>query len=109
MEKDSTKMAKFREQFHRKFDKKQVRPVIKQYDLSICIELEGVTKQVSEEVGNEMVNLRYCESYTVEWNGQNDLWLQNVDLAFVTPTELSRTLANVLEMFDYEVIDIDFN
>lgn len=100
-------MAKFREQFHRKFDRKQVRPVIKNYDLSICIELEGVTKQAAEEVGNEMVNLRICEDYAVEWNGQNDLWLKDVDMAYVTPTELSRTLANVLEMCDYEVIDID--
>lgn len=99
-------MAKFKTQLRRKYQRKQVKPEVKVYDLSVCVSMDGVTRNVVCEVGNELVNMRICQSYDVEWNGQNDLWLYDVDLAFVPLTELSRTLAHLLDMFDYEVEDI---
>lgn len=101
-------MAKFREQYQRRFQRKEVVPEIYSYDTAVCISLEGVTRNVAEEIGNELVNMYICKSYAVEWNGHNDLWLYDFDFALIPMTEFSRIIASLLEMFDYEAKDILF-
>ncbi|MGN0311026.1 MAG: hypothetical protein ACI4C3_10665 [Bacteroides sp.] len=102
-------MARFSEQYKRKFRQKTIHPVIHMEETYVCVELDGTLRMDAEAVGSELTNMMMCSSYAVEWNGQNDLYLHDFDFAMVTSTELSRTLAHLLEAYGYLVDDIEIN
>lgn len=66
-----------------RFEEKETAVKITYHDTSICISFEDITRKTAQSIGEDMVNQMICQNSAVEWNGNNDLWLEQVDYAIL--------------------------
>lgn len=72
-------VVKYKGNKNRKFTEKYMTMLIRYYDDSICIVLEGMPRTTAREIGLDLVAAMICQDFAVEWNGETELWLHDVD------------------------------
>lgn len=96
---------KYSRQQQQRFDQKETSFSLYYYDNMICISFEGMTRKMATEIGNDLISQMICKEIEVDWNGNTDLWLTEVDYAilngFGTEDGLVSLLKNICEEYGY--------
>ena len=91
-----------------RFEEKETSVRVTYYDTSIRLSFEDITRKTAQEIGKDMVNQMICQSFAVEWNGNNDLWLEQVDYAilngFGTEDGLMELLKDIAREYGYIIV-----
>lgn len=99
-------MTKYIKQKNRQFDERECTLRLHYYDNMICVALEGMTMRTATDIGRELVGQMVCRSFEVDWDGETDLWLTDVDYAilngFGTENGLNGLLAELCEAHGYK-------
>lgn len=76
---------------------KQVITTIRYSGESICVSFDDITRIDACRIGAELINQRICNSFGVEWCGQTELWLDNVDSAALNGFEVEYFILEVIK------------
>lgn len=102
--------VKYKGLYDRKFDIRQTTVQLYFYEESICASFSHLTRKVATHVGNDLKDAMICGRFEVEWNGNADLWLYDVDFSYLTGMGDEGLLDMITEYcreYDYEVIRSD--
>lgn len=103
-------MVKYKGLYKRKFDIRQTTVQLYFHGECIRASFSNLTRKVAALVGNGLKDALICGSFEVEWNGYSDLWLYDVDFAYLAGMGDNGLLDMIKEYcreYDYEVISTD--
>lgn len=90
-------VVKYKGNKNRKFTEKYTTMLIHYYDDSICIVLEGMPRTTAREIGLDLVAAMICQNFAVEWNGETELWLHDVDYGILSGFGEGEGLPSLIE------------
>lgn len=102
--------VKYKGLYDRKFDIKQTTVQLYFYDECICASFSHLTRKVAAQVGSDLKDAMICGRFEVEWNGNADLLLYDVDFSYLGGTgdeSLLDIISEYCREYDYEVIRSD--
>lgn len=95
-------------QLQQRFDPKETQAEIRYHNDAICIAFSNVSRKIANEIGQELTSQLICQRYTVEWNSQMCLWLEDVDYAilygFGTEEGIVGLLKEIAEEHGYNIV-----
>ena len=103
-------MIKYKGQYNQKFDIKQTTVQLYFYDECVCASFSHLTRKIAAQVGSDLKNAMICGRFEVEWNGNSDLWLYDVDFSYIAgmgDEGLLDVITEYCREYDYEVIRSD--
>ena len=76
--------VKYKGNKNRKFTEKETSMQIRYYDESICIAFSDMPRTAAREIGQDLVAAMTCREFALEWNGETELWLHDVDYGILS-------------------------
>ena len=75
---------KYKENKNRKFADKNTTMQILYYNESICIVFSKMPRTEAYKIGMNLVSSMVCKEFVLEWNGETELWLHDVDYGILS-------------------------
>ena len=76
--------VKYKGNKNRKFTEKETTMQVLNYDESICIVFSNMPRTAAREIGVDLVSAMICRDFALEWNGETELWLHDVDYGILS-------------------------
>lgn len=77
-------VVKYKGNRNRKFAEKKTSMLIRHYDESICVVFSDMPRTAAREIGHDLVSAMICRDFALEWNGETELWLHDVDYGILS-------------------------